>query len=83
MINVDEIAPCPRCGSDPVFVERDLPTGTHASCKFVCASAQCGFRGPGVAQRLDLPGSREIHRAWGRANAAKEWNLCVATSASP
>jgi hypothetical protein len=77
MIEVVDLAPCPRCGGAPEFTERDLPTGTHASCKFVCPSVECGFRAPGVAQRLDLPGSRELHREWGRANAAREWNLCA------
>lgn len=75
VIEVVALAPCPRCGSTPKFIERDLPTGTHTSCKFVCARAECGFRSPGVAQRLDLLGNRELHREWGRANAAKEWNL--------
>ena len=74
-MEVVDPAPCPRCGSNPEFMERVLPTGTHASCKFVCASATCGFRGPGVMQRIDLPGSR----AWGRTNAAKEWNALVRT----
>lgn len=74
MIEIVELAPCPRCGGAPEFTARVLPTGTHVSCKFMCA-AQCGFRSPGVAQRLDLPGSHELHLAWGRTNAAKEWNL--------
>jgi predicted RNA-binding Zn-ribbon protein involved in translation (DUF1610 family) len=80
VIEVDELAPCPRCGSEPKFIERNLPTGTHASCKFVCASSKCGFRGPGVAQRIDLSGNRELHRTWGRVNAAKEWNLCATST---
>ena len=79
MIEIVEMAPCPRCGGTPEFVERELATGTHISCKFVCAS-KCGFRSPGVAQRLDLSGSSELHRAWGRTNAAKEWNLSATTA---
>jgi hypothetical protein len=82
MIEVADLAPCPRCGSAPKFTERDLPTGTHVSCKFVCPSTACGFRAPGVAQRVDPIGSRELHRGWGRVNAAKEWNLCAATAVS-
>lgn len=81
MIEVVSLEPCPRCGSAPKFIERDLPTGTHVSCKFVCASDKCGFRGPGIAQHLDLFGSHELHREWGRINAAKEWNLCAASAA--
>ena len=73
MIEVVELAPCPRCGGTPDFIARE--TGTHTSCKFVCS--ECGFRGPGIAQRLDSSGSHELHRAWARTNAAKEWNLRV------
>lgn len=68
--HVDALALCPHCDNAPEFTERVLPTGTHVSCRFMCS--KCGFRGPGVAQRLDLPG---LHHEWGRANAAKEWNL--------
>ena len=81
-MKVVNLAPCPRCGSTPEFIERDLPTGTHASCRFVCTNAECGFRGPGIAQHLGLPGSRELHREWGRTNAAKEWNLSAKSCAS-
>lgn len=65
MLDVADLALCPCCGSAPEFLERDLPTGTHASCKFVCTNAECGFRGPGIAQRLGGPGGRELHRAGG------------------
>ena len=80
LVEIIDLAPCPRCGGAPEFIERELPTGLHMSCRFVCAS-KCGFRSPGVAQRLDLPGSRELHRAWGRTNAAKEWNLSASSIA--
>lgn len=79
MIEVDVLEPCPRCGGTPEFIARVLPTGMHVSCKFICPSVECGFRGPGVVQRLDFPGSYDLHWEWGRANAAKEWNLCAAT----
>jgi hypothetical protein len=82
MLEIVELAPCPLCGGAPEFIERELPTGLHMSCKFVCAT-KCGFRSPGVAQRLDLPGSRDLHRAWGRTNAAKQWNLSATPSAAP
>ena len=81
-IEVVTLAPCPRCGSAPEFIERALPTGTHVSCKVVCASVKCGFRGPGIAQRLVRSGSRELHHEWACANAAKEWNLCAASATS-
>ena len=71
MIDVLDLALCPRCGGQPTFVERMLPTGLHLSCKFMCAT--CGFKGPGVAQRTDTPDFHE----WGRSNAVREWNLCA------
>lgn len=80
MTEIVELSPCPRCGGAPDFIERLLPTGTHMSCKFVCVEG-CGFRSPGVAQRLDLPGSHELHQLWGRINAAKEWNVAASSVA--
>lgn len=79
VIEVDALEPCPRCGGAPEFIVCVLPTGTHVSCKFRCPNTKGGFCGPGVAQRLDFPGSYDLHQEWGRANVAKEWNLCVAT----
>ena len=50
MIEVVDMAPCPHCGGGPEFIERDLPTGTHASCKFVCTNAECPTSMPGIAR---------------------------------
>lgn len=70
---IDELALCPRCNNAPELTERILPTGIHVNCRFMCS--KCGLQGPGIVQRLDLPG---LHHEWARGNAAKEWNLCAA-----